>query len=264
MKKIVITGETGYIATKLRDSFGTCEQVQMLSLRGNEWRAVDFFGQDIVIHTAGIVHQRENRENIDIYYRVNRDITVELAKKAKRQGVRQFVFFSTASVYGMDEGIITRETIPTPNSHYGKSKLQAEKALRALHDETFTVAILRPPMVYGPGCKGNYRRLVKLAQILPVFADYPNERSMISIERLCEFVREIVDIGMGGIFFPQDAQYGCTCRMIRDLARAGGRYVHLTKALNPAVSLLRSTTRSGKKAFGTLIYQDRDPCIVSF
>lgn len=236
----------------------------MLDLHGSRWRQQKFSGQDVLVHPAGIVHRREQETDSVLYYQVNRDLTVELARKAKREGVKQFVFFSTVSVYGMDEGVITRDTLPAPKSHYGKSKLQAEEALRALHDETFTVTILRPPMVYGPHCKGNYQQLVKLAKILPIFADYPNQRSMISIQHLCEFVKEIMDTEAGGIFFPQDKQYGCTCQMLQELAQAHGRRMILTKVLNPAVFILKKTTQKGKKAFGSLIYREGDPCIRLF
>ena len=266
MKQIVITGEHGYIAARLRDYFLSRgqTQVRMLSLRGDGWREENLSQTDVVIHTAGIVHRREKELDFHLYYEVNRDLTVALARKAKQEGVGQFIFFSTVSVYGMDEGVITRDTPPAPRSHYGKSKLQAEEALRALYDKTFTITILRPPMVYGPGCKGNYQQLVKLANLLPVFADYSNMRSMISIDNLCAFVGDAVTRGTAGVFFPQDPQYSCTCQMIREIGARNGKHIRLLKILNPAIPLLKKSTRIGKKAFGTLIYQDCGPCIEAF
>ena len=106
---------------------------------------------------AGIAHIKETKENAELYYKVNRDLAIETAKKAKAQGVKQFVFLSTMSVYGMETGVITKETIPHPKNNYGKSKLQAEEKILSLSDEDFKVCIIRPPMVYGEGCKGNYQ-----------------------------------------------------------------------------------------------------------
>ncbi len=259
MKRVLITGKTGYIAVSLYNCLkGFPEEyaVETITLRGESWRAEDFSGYDAVVHCAGLAHSRETVENAHLYYEINRDLTVAVAKKAKADGVRQFVFLSSLSVYGMDEGVITPETAPQPKSAYGKSKLEAERALRAMESEEFRVAILRPPMVYGSGCKGNYQMLAKLARRLPAIPSYVNQRSAVSIARLCECIRTVIDDCAGGIFVPQDTAYLCTCAEIRRLAAENGRRPPVTGLLNFGPALLRRFTAKGRKAFGNLTYNE--------
>ena len=160
-----------------------------------------FSGYDSVFHVAGIAHIKETIKNRDLYFSVNRDLAYEVAKKAKEDGVRQFVFLSTMSVYGLNTGIIDNNTPEAPKNAYGRSKLEAEKLIRELEAANFQVAIIRPPMVYGKGAKGNYQRLSKFAQKSPIFPDYNNQRSMLYIDNLCEFVRLIIIHVSTGIFF---------------------------------------------------------------
>ncbi len=259
MKRILITGKSGYIAQCFDRSlrqFSSEYCATSVSLRDGTWREADFSQYDVVLHAAGIAHIKETTGNAHLYYEVNRDLTLDVAQKAKQAGVGQFVFLSSVSVYGMDEGVITRETVPHPLSHYGKSKLQAEEGLRALRTDDFKVSILRPPMVYGDGCKGNYQTLVKLARVVPIFPDYQNQRSMVSIETLCRFIKSVIDRGAEGIFFPQEERYICTSEMVREIADREGRQIKFVRWLNPLVSLAARSTKKGRKAFGSLIYQE--------
>lgn len=261
MKKILITGAGSYIGTSFARYLAQWPEnyrVDTLDMQQENWKEQDFSGYDAVFHVAGIAHIRETEENARLYYTVNRDLAVETARKAKAAGVGQFIFLSSMSVYGIDQGPVAPETLPAPKSNYGKSKLQAEEGIVPLRDESFAVAVLRPPMVYGEGCKGNYRSLEKIAGIVPFFPDYPNVRSMISIENLTEFVRDCVDRRSDGLFCPQDPEYVCTCRMIRDIARKNGRNLPLLKVLNPAVSLAKYCTALGRKAFSDLYYTKTD------
>lgn len=263
MKEILITGAGGYIGRAFLEyirQFPDLYQAAGASLRGKDWRASDFSKYDVVLHAAGLAHVRETRENGLLCYRINRDLTVETAEKARAEGVGQFIFLSSMSVYGIDEGIITPNTVPRPRSSYGKSKLEAEEGLLELETKNFQVAILRPPMVYGPGCKGNYQILVKLAKYLPACPDYGNRRSAVSVENLCAFIRETVDSGAGGIFCPQDPKYLCTCQAIRRIAEERGRHLPMTGALNFGPMLMRRFTKSGRKAFGDLVYYDEGQC----
>lgn len=257
MKKILITGAGSYIGQSFErylSRFPGAYQVESVDMVDPSWREHSFGGFDAVFHVAGIAHIKETPENADLYYRVNRDLVIEAAKKAKEDGVRQFVFLSSMSVYGMEEGCITRQTVPAPKSNYGKSKLQAEEGLDALRSDDFAVAILRPPMVYGEGCKGNYQSLVKFAKKMPFFPDYSNKRSMLHIDGLSETVRGIVEDGADGLFLPQDPEYVCTCKMVQGIAREMGKDLKLIRLLNPAVSLVKHTTAIGRKAFGDLYY----------
>ena len=190
----------------------------------------------------------------DLYFRVNRDLAYEVAKKAKKEGVSQFIFLSSMSVYGMDTGVITRETVPHPKSLYGKSKLEAEKLIEHLNDQTFKVAILRPPMVYGKGCKGNYPKLAKLAKITPLFPDIKNMRSMIFVDNLSYFLKVIIDDSQSGVFFPQNNEYVNTSELVELIAKYNNKKIKLTKLFNPIINSLKFNS-TVKKIFGTLIYE---------
>lgn len=261
MKRILVTGANSYIGKAFRqymERFSDAYMVDAISLRGEDWRTADFSRYGTILHTAGLAHVRETRKNRPLYDRINRDLTAETAKKAKAEGVAQFIFLSSMSVYGMDEGVIGPDTVPRPKSSYGRSKLAAERLLLAMRSEDFRVAVLRPPMVYGRGCKGNYQALVKLAGLLPACPDYQNRRSMIAIENLCACIKRAVDDGADGIFCPQDPEYVCTCRMIQQIAAEQGRHIPRIKALNAGPALLRRFTAGGRKAFGDLVYSDEN------
>ena len=167
MKKILITGANSYIGTSLEKWLGKNPDkyyVDTVSTRDDAWKKKDFSEFDVVFHVAGIAHIKETKENQDLYYKVNRDLAFEAAKKAKAGGVKQFVFLSSMSIYGQDVGPIGINTIPNPKTAYGKSKYEAETMVLELEDDSFKVAILRPPMVYGPNSKGNYQLLSKFAK----------------------------------------------------------------------------------------------------
>lgn len=263
MRSILVTGANSYIGRAFSQYMGAFSgeyMVHSVSLRHGSWREKDFSPYDAVLHTVGLAHMRETAGNRPLYGQINRDLAVETARKARAEGVGQFLFLSSMSVYGMDEGVITPKTVPRPQSSYGRSKLEAEQLLWGLRTETFRVAILRPPMVYGEGCRGNYRALVRLAGLLPACPEYENRRSAISIEHLCAYMKETIDSGAEGVFCPQDPEYFCTCRMICRIAEAQGRRLPQTRLLNAGPALLRRFTRAGRKAFGDLVYWDEGQC----
>ena len=258
MKKILITGANSYIGTSfekyIKENYPNDYAIDTVDMIDGSWREKDFSGYDSVFHVAGIAHQKETKKNAELYYKVNRDLAIEAAQKAKNDGVKQFVFLSSMSVYGLDTGVITKDTVPKPKSNYGKSKLQAEEGIVAFADENFKVCVIRPPMVYGPGCKGNYQTLVKISRISPFFANYINKRSMISIENLSKFVCKTMDKEYIGLFCPQDPEYVCTCKMIQKIAETMGKNIKLLNILNPIIWALKCFTKKGKKAFSDLIY----------
>jgi len=262
MKKILITGANSYIGTSfekyLKENYPDEYIVDTVDMIDGSWREKSFAGYDSVFHVAGIAHQKETKKNAHLYYEVNRDLAVETAKKAKSEGVKQFIFLSSMSVYGMDTGVITKETKPNPKSNYGKSKWQVEQEIAPLDSEDFKVCILRPPMVYGKGCKGNYQLLLKIAKLLPMLPTYNNQRSMIFIDRLSRYVKQYIDMNSSGVYCPQNAAYVCTCEMMTQIRKELGKPTCRARILNPFVKLLVKCTAKGKKAFGNLIYKDFD------
>ena len=261
MKKILITGAGSYIGTAFAsymEQWQTEYAVETVDMIDPAWRDKDFSGYDAIFHVAGIAHRKETAENAELYYRVNRDLAIEVAKKAKDQGVGQMIFLSSMSVYGKDTGVITKETEPAPQSHYGRSKLEAEQGIAAVVDDTFRVAVLRPPMVYGSGCPGNFGTVIKLVRKLPVFPRLHNERSMIYIEHLCAFVKKCVDEQLSGLYFPQNKEYLRTVDMARVIARSLGKKRYFSCLLGLGVVMLRPFVGIARKGFGTLIYRDTE------
>lgn len=257
MKRILITGENSYIGTKFKGYMSQWPEdyeVTEISVRGNEWKEHDFSRYDIVFHVAGIAHQKETRRNRKDYFNINRDLAFEVAQHSKKYGVSQFVFLSSMSVYGMKTGVITKETVPNPKSAYGQSKLEAELLIQNLNDDQFTVTILRPPMVYGPGCKGNYQTLSKFAKVTPIFPNFPNKRSMIFIDNLSNYVKCTIDLKQEGIHFPQNKEYVSTVDLVRTIADLHNHRLYTFKILNIFLEKLISLSFISK-VFGSLYYK---------
>lgn len=210
MKNILITGANSFIGDNLAKWLQNKPNeytVDILDVKESAWQNHDFSKYHVVVNVAGIAHVKETEKNKELYYRVNRDLAYEISQKAKNEGVKQFIFLSSMSVYGLDKGIISRDTVPCPKSNYGKSKFEAEQLIRNLADEKFAVAIIRPPMVYGNGCKGNYIRLSNFARRVVFFPNLYNKRSMIYIDNLTECIRLLIDGFKDGIFRPQNSEY---------------------------------------------------------
>lgn len=263
MKHILITGENSYVGSSLEQWLLKSPQkykVDTLDMKEETWKRKDFSQYDAVFHVAGIVHMTQENHSEDMrkkYYYVNTQLAFETAEKAKAEGVKQFIFMSSMSVYGNAE-CITIDTEPAPRNFYGDSKWKAEQAISVLEDTTFKIAILRPPMIYGRGAKGNYPILSKLSQKILFFPKIKNRRSMLYIENLCEFVRLVIDNEESGIFFPQDEQWVNTCDMVRKIAEVRGHHIWFMRALAPGVWLGRLLPgRAGqmcRKAFGNCYY----------
>ena len=261
MKKILITGANSYIGMSLEKYLRQMPeqyQVDTVDMIDGTWREKSFSGYDSIFHVAGIVHQKETEENAPLYYKVNCDLAVETAQKAKEDGVDQFVFLSSMSVYGMEVGTITKQTVPSPKSHYGKSKLHAEEKLKQLADEKFKLCMIRPPMVYGDGCKGNYQTIVKIVKKSPIFPYVNNQRSLIHIDNLVSFVKMAIDRDLSGLYFPQNCEYMNTRLLARDIACKEEKKVYFSYAAGAAVLILRPFLPVLKKAFGNLIYKDTE------
>ncbi|MGO1372084.1 MAG: NAD-dependent epimerase/dehydratase family protein [Senegalia sp. (in: firmicutes)] len=260
MKNILITGKSSYIGNKLEEwLLKTPDRynIDKISVRDESWMQKDFFKYDVVFHVAGIAHVSTDPNMEEKYYKVNRDLTIDIAKKAKEDGVNQFIFMSSIIVYGDSTSImrvITRDTIPEPSNFYGNSKLQAEEGIKPLEDDNFKIAIIRPPMIYGKGSKGNYPKLAKLAKITPIFPDIDNKRSMLHIDNLCEFLKLMIENEESGLFFPQNEEYVKTSEMVRIIGEVHGKKVRLTKAFNPLIKVMIERMNVVNKVFGNLVY----------
>lgn len=268
MKNILITGAGSFIGTSLERElkrFSGAYRVHTQDMLGDAWKSADFSCFDAIFHVAGIAHADSGKadpKTVDRYYQVNTHLAVETAKKARAEGVGQFIFMSSAIVYGDSAPIgkqkhITKDTLPAPSGYYGDSKLQAEKGLLALQEPSFKVVILRPPMIYGEGCKGNYPVLSALARKLPFFPKVQNQRSMLYVGNLTAFVRLMIDNEEQGIFHPQNPTYSNTAQMVRQIAAVHHKKMPLIGGFTWLLRLLSHVTPMVNKAFGSLTY-DRE------
>lgn len=259
MKKILIVGDGSYVGESVKkylQKYPDEYEIETLHARGFEPEIEQFECYDCVFYVAGIAHRRETRKNAHLYYEVNRNLAVSVAEKAKEAGVKQFIIMSSMAVYGISEGMIKKGTKPKPGTHYGRSKLEADRAIWKMRNQDFKVAVLRPPMIYGKGCKGNYQRLRWLALHTPVFPKVDNERSMLFIGNLNVYIKDCIDGAKQGLFFPQNSEYVNTSEMVRLVALTNGKKVRLTKVLNPLILLLKlSSLGAIDKVFGNLKYE---------
>lgn len=267
MKKILITGANSYIGTSFEkyiyENYPDGYQIDTLDMMDSNWKEYDFSGYDSIFHVAGIAHADVGnvpKETERLYYQVNCDLAYETALKAKKSEVKQFIYMSSIIVYGESAPygktkIITKDTKPKPANFYGDSKLQAEIKLSPLQDDSFNLVIIRPPMIYGKGSKGNYPMLSKLAKKLPVFPKINNQRSMLYVENLCEFVRLVISKNDQGIYYPQNSEYASTTAIVKTI----NPEIRISGILNPGVFI--SSKVPGKisglcnKAFGNLVYE---------
>lgn len=280
MKKVLILGANSYIGCSFQvyveQNYPGEFQIDRVSLRENGWQEADWSGYDSILNVTGKAHadigsltEEEKQE----YYAVNCELACAAAKKAMASGAGQYIYLSSIIVYGDSSNTghpvhITKETMPAPSNFYGDSKWQAEQNLRILFDRyagkeekagnrrDTELAVVRPPMIYGKGSKGNFRMLTKIAEKLPFFPKVKNQRSMLYIENLAEFLRLLVESGAGGMFLPQNADYVSTAEMVREIGAAEGKHIHLWGWMTPFVWL--AGKMPGKiggmvhKAFGSL------------
>lgn len=260
MKKVLITGLNSYIGNSFEKNCGDDFIIKKISLKDKSWQTLDFSEYDTILHVAGIAHTSKDPSLKEKYYAVNTELTYELAKIAKSSGVKQFVFVSSIIVYGdsapiEQQKIITKDTLPQPDDFYGDSKLQAELKLKTLVSEDFSVAIIRPPMVYGDGSKGNYSKLAKLAKYAFIFPKVANQRSVIHIDNLVSQLKDILNNNYAGTFLPQDDKYFCTSEFIKEYRHKLGKKTYLTVIFNPLIKLLATKIGFLNKVFGNMVYK---------
>lgn len=265
MKRVLITGAGSYVGTKVQkwlDAVFEGEQkmfmVDAVDTINDNWKKADFTKYDVVYNVAGIAHVKAAKGEAPLYYAINKDMVIAIAKAAKEAGVKQFIHMSSMIVYKevktLEGKQIYKDTKPAPNGFYGDSKLQGEKGCLELADDKFKVCIMRPPMIYGPGCRGNFPRLVWLAQNTPIFPAWHNMRSMLYIDNLCEFVKQLILHEIDGIVYPQNGEYADTVEIIRYYAKTCGKKIWITKIFNPLIWLLGNRVRPLGKMFSNSTY----------
>ena len=265
LKKVLITGANSYIGESVEKWLNNSDneyEVDTLDMLDPNWKEFDFSKYDTVFHVAGIAHADVGNVSEEVkqkYYQVNTDLTLEVANIAKNAKVRQFIFMSSMIVYsGCGTTHITKDTKPKAENFYGDSKLQADLKLQEMNDDSFKVVVVRPPMIYGKGSKGNYPQLVKLATKLPVFPIVYNKRSMLHIDNLCEFIKLMIDNEESGVFFPQNSKYTNTSDMVQMIASVKGHRIIMLPGTSLSIKLLENVPGKigglAKKAFGDSYY----------
>lgn len=258
MKRVLITGKGSYIGTHFKEYLEKEPEkyyVEELDMIDGTWKDFDFSKFDAVYHVAGLAHSTPDESQREVYYKVNTDLTYEVAKKAKEAGVKQFIFMSSIIVYGSgkigEDRIITKDTPLTPDNFYGDSKKQAEIKIRPLEDDNFKIVILRPPMIYGPNSKGNYPLLAKFAKKTPIFPTIKNKRSMLFLGNLLEFVKLMIDNEETGIFLPQNKEYVSSYDLVKKISKIHNHKIIFIGLFNPIIKLFNKQTYINK-VFGNL------------
>lgn len=261
MKNILVIGANSYIGKQFYSYINNYKndilKIDMVSASNGEWKLIEFNSYDSIILLSAIVHKNEKKVSKELYFEINHRMAVEIAKKAKESRVSQFIFMSTAAVFGSHRTRITNDTSPEPNTYYGMSKLAAENDIMKLQTNDFRVAIVRPPMVYGDDCKGNYDRLTKLAKFTFIFPDIHNKRSIIHITQLIEGLLFIIEESKSGIFHPQSKYYADTSLIVQNIRKKMGKKTLMIKFANPLLQALSSKSPTLKKLF-TDYYYDKD------
>ncbi len=244
--RVLITGAGGYIGTSFeeycRSNYPNIE-IATLDMKGISWKESPLWNQDFdtVFHVAGIAHAdvgKASAEEIERYYAINTDLAIECARKSRDAGIKQFIFMSSMIIYG-DQSVngVSERTRSNPANFYGDSKWQADKGIRSLSSPEFAVAVLRPPMIYGRGSKGNYPTLATIAKKSPIFPSVSNRKSMLYIENLCEFVALLTLSGESGVYVPQNSTYSNTSSLVAMIASVAGKKIRVSKLLSLAVKV---------------------------
>lgn len=225
---ILVTGANGYIGSSFITRYSQQYTFKKFSLRQNHIEEIDFKNISTILHCAALVHQRKYKD-LDEYLDVNVRYPLNLAKKAKERGVKQFIFLSSVAVYGESHGYVNEGTPCEPVTNYGKSKLIAEQELMQLNNNDFIVTVIRLPMVYGKDAPGNIKSLIKLVRTLPSLplGGIKNRRSFIYIGNLCRFIERVIEKKQAGILLISDNESISTTELIEYIASALDKELYL-------------------------------------
>ena len=259
--RILITGKHSYIGGSVKAWLNEKEAtfvVDEISLRNIDLNTLSFKNYDVIFHVAGIAHITSNKKMIPEYFRINRDLAIEVAKKAKQEGVKQFIFTSTMAIYGDDRTLGDFRPIdiekPSPTNAYGQSKLAADLAIQKLQDQNFKVSILRIPLVYGVNSKGNFPKLEELAGRISIFPKLENIRSVINVLSLSELIRLLIIKKNYGVFYPQDKEYFSTSNFIKKYREKIHKKTIFIPFLSLILKFLSVFIKSINKIYGNKFY----------
>lgn len=257
---LLITGASGFVGTNFIENSPEFKiiPINLLTLKPDE---INFKGINTVLHLAALVHQYKEVPE-ELYQKVNHELTINVAIRAKNSGVDHFIQMSTIAVYGNNEKI-TINTPYNPQTAYGRSKLAADKELLELQDNKFKVTIVRPPMVYGRGnAPGNMMRLIKVVDKgIPLpFKGIDNKRDFIHINNLVQFLKIIIEKQLKGIFLISDHESVSTEYLLTNIAKNLNRKTPLIKVPNIVLNLLKwIRPKEYKKLFGSLTIETNFP-----
>lgn len=261
---ICIIGKNSYIGNHIDEWLSRPgHSVFQLDVLNEDWKNFDFSPFDALIQVAGIVHQPDCQDS-ELYKQVNTDMPIEIARKFKASGPKRkiFVFLSTMAVFGvskrLNKNVITADTPTTPYGLYAQSKKAAEDGLLFLQSDDFNIIIIRPPNVYGRGCRGGYiAGFVGVAKKLPFIPEaYTNvKQSVLYIDNLCELILRLIESGKHGIFMPQDDKAVSAVELIRAIGAGLGINVRTSRLLG-AVAHLGSFLPIIQKAYGGVEYSE--------
>jgi nucleoside-diphosphate-sugar epimerase len=266
--RILITGKNSFIGSSVKSWLNDKQPsfiVDEMSLRNIDLNTVSFKDYDVIVHVAGIAHISSKKKLIPEYFKINRDLAIEVAKKSIREGVKQFIFTSSMAIYGDDKAIGNFTPIdinkPKPTNSYGQSKLEADLAIQNLQTNNFSVSILRIPMVYGKTAKGNFLKLVNISQKLSIFPKIKNIRSVLHINNLTELIRLIIVNKLHGVFYPQDHKYFNTTDFLFRIRTSHGKKTLLILFFSLPLLLLSLLIKSINKIYGNKFYESSSSTI---
>lgn len=218
MMKLLLTGANGFVGSYFTRQYKDKYDIHVFSFLQDDFEALHIKGVDVVFHLSALVHQPNAHE--ELYQKINVENTLQLAKKAKKEDVRHFIFMSTIAVYDGCLNSIYENSKLNPITPYGKSKLEAERKLQELEGEGFMVSIIRPPMVYGHNAPGNIKSLMNLVEKVPIlpFGNIENKRSFVYVGNLCALLECIIQKQQRGIFLVSDDKALSTTQLIQAIA----------------------------------------------
>lgn len=271
-KHILVTGGSGFVGSALikrllsehRDILAVGRSdvnLPVETVKVSSFSELGALGQrlgsvDVVVHCAARAHIM-NDDTVDPlaeYRKVNVDGTLNVARHALEAGVKRFLFVSSIKVNGEHTPPgrpFTEEAAPAPEDPYGISKYEAERELQALCAETgMELVIIRPPLVYGPGVKGNFASMIRLMEKgLPLpLGTVRNKRSLVALDNLVDLIVTCVDspAAANQVFLAADGQDISTTELLRNVANAMGKPARLLPV--PSGLLMLGASLFGKKA----------------